>query len=138
MANGDQLSGSVLAIEDGSVRMRTASGDVQTIEVRRVAAAIFNPLLTRRDDSRTAPQSAPPPDATLRAWTGLSDGSRLLAQRIVHDDKSLAVTTAGGIVWKAPAMDLVALQPLGGQAVYLSDLPAKYRYTPYLAWERGD
>jgi hypothetical protein len=140
LANGDQLSGSVLAIQDGKIRMRTPAGRVEVVEVRRTTAVIFNPLLKSRvesPESRVESAESASPLSTfhqLSAWVGFRDGSRLLARGLVLDDKSAAVTIAGGFTWKSPADGLVALQPLGGQVNYLSDLPAKYRYTPYLSW----
>ncbi len=68
----------------------------------------------------------------FRAWVGFRDGSRLLAREIVLHDGSLRIL-ANGQTWNAPADRLIFLQPLGGRAVYLSDLkPAEYRQTPYL------
>ena len=51
LANGDQLSGSVLSLQDGRIRMRTPTGRVETVEVRRVTAVIFNPLLASKVES---------------------------------------------------------------------------------------
>ncbi len=51
------------------------------------------------------------------------------------------LTALAGQTWKAAANELVAIQPLGGRAVYLSDLkPAAYRQTPYLnlSWPYHD
>ena len=62
----------------------------------------------------------------------MRDGSRLLATQLLVDGESLKLTAAGQPLAASPAR-LVFLQPLGGRAVYLSDLkPAEYRQTPYL------
>ena len=88
----------------------------------RVSALIFNPA-ARRHDAK--------PDR-LRAWVGLSDGSRLLADRLVIAGDSMRLTAAGQ-TWKTARERLAFLQPLGGRAVYLSDVkPADYRQTPFL------
>jgi hypothetical protein len=134
---------------------------IREIEVRRVASVIFNPMLTRRDtapagdsrrttfqvvpaarrttfqvvsaDGRMTFQVVPRADNRLRAWVGFTDGSRLLARGLVLDEKSLAVTSPSGFTWRTSPKELVALQPLGGQATYLSDLKAaKYEPTPFL------
>ncbi len=142
LTNGDELKGSVLSLQDGKIRLRAAAGpgpSIREIEVRRVAAVIFNPMLTRRDTTpagdnrRTTFQVVPRADNRLRAWAGFADGSRLLARGLVHDEKSLAVTSPSGFTWRTSPKELVALQPLGGQATYVSDLKAaKYEPTPYL------
>lgn len=128
LANGDELKGSILSLAEGMIRLRAAPGrdpSTHQIEVRRAAAVIFNPMLRRRD---------PEAQQGLRAWVGFADGSRLLACGLVLDEKSLAVTTVSGLTWKASPKELAALQPLGGQVTYLSDLKAaKYEHTPYLA-----
>jgi hypothetical protein len=123
LTNEDELKGSVQALQDGKIQLRAAVG-TRPIDVHRVAAVVLNPVLMRRDYG-SAKQ--------LRAWAGLSDGSRLLAGRLVLDEKSLAITTVGGFTWKTSPKELAALQPLGGQVAYLSDWKAAaYKHTPYL------
>jgi hypothetical protein len=122
LQNGDELTGLIEALQDDAVRLQTDNGPLQ-IETRAIAALVFNPLLKQQ----------PGPEG-LRAWVGLADGSRLLATRLVADDSSLQLTTAGGQTWKTSPKEFVALQPLGGRATYLSDLKAAgYVHVPYLS-----
>jgi hypothetical protein len=106
------------------------------IPTDRILAIIFNPALTRQppgdcpDFCGRRPQEwdCPP----LRAWAGFRDGSCLLATELILREASLRIT-ADGQTWNAPADSLAFLQPLGGRAVYLSDLkPAEYHQTPFL------
>jgi hypothetical protein len=121
LINGDEVTGLVETLDAETVTIRAAVGPLK-VETSRIAAVVFNPTL------RQAVQRPP-----LTAWVGLSDGSRLLAGKLLLDDASLRVTTLTGQTWKTAAKELVALQPLGGRAVYLSDLkPAAFRYTPFL------
>jgi len=118
--NGDEITGVVTRIENGTVELDTKVGPIQ-IETARIAAMIFNPQL-----KQTARPQGP------RAWTGLSDGSRLIATGLTSDAKELRLTTAGQ-TWATSPDQLVALQPLGGRVTYLSDLePAGYHHVPYL------
>ena len=120
--NGDELTGLVEAIQSETVQLHAEAGTGK-IETPRVVAVIFNPAL------RQKPKQQP-----LRAWAGFADGSRLLADRLLLDESAVRITTALGHTWKTSPKSLVALQPLGGRAVYLSDLkPAEYRHTPWLA-----
>ncbi|MEE8451707.1 MAG: NPCBM/NEW2 domain-containing protein [Thermoguttaceae bacterium] len=124
--NGDEITGLVTGIENDTVGLDTKVGPIE-IETGRIAALIFNPEL-----KQTARPQGP------RAWTGLSDGSRLLATGLTTDAKVLQVTTAGQ-TWATSPEELIALQPLGGRVTYLSDLePAGYRHMPYLTlkWPR--
>ncbi len=123
LVNGDELTGGIESFQEGKFGIRSTVGPLK-VETRRVAAVIFNPALTRR---------IPAQNKGLRVIVGLRDGSRLTAGGLVLDGKSLAITGADGLPWKTSAGELAALQPLGGQVVYLSDLkPAGYRHVPYL------
>lgn len=122
--NGDQIGGMLQSLADDTLVFRAEIGELK-LPVRRVKSLVLNPSLRR-----SAKLDG------LRAWTGFSDGSRLLATRLMVDDQSVAVTAVGQ-TWKTTPRRLVALQPLGGKVVYLSDLkPAGYRHVPYLdlAW----
>jgi hypothetical protein len=123
--NGDELSGLVVGIANDAVKLKT---DVGTVDVKldRVGAIVFNPTL-----KQMAAKIGP-----LRAWVGLSDGSRLLATQLAVEGDAMRITAAGQ-TFSAKRRGLVFLQPLGGRVVYLSDLkPAEYHQTPYLdlAW----
>jgi len=118
--NGDELRGLLSGIHNNVVKLATDVGPIK-VETDRAAALVFNPALRRRA------AKAPP-----KAWVGFRDGTRLPATRLLVEDDSLQLTTAGQ-TWKIAANELVFLQPLGGRAVYLSDLkPDDYRQTPYL------
>jgi len=123
--NGDELAGLVTGIVDDVAKLVTDVGPVE-IKIDRAAALIFNPTLKHK-----VPKGNP-----LRAWVGLSDGSRLLSTQLLLDHQSLKITAFGQSFTASPAA-LVFLQPLGGRAVYLSDIkPAEHHQTPYLdlAW----
>ena len=121
LLNGDELSGRLVGIAAGLVDFETELGSVK-VAADRIRALIFKPA-TRRHEDKTE---------RLRAWVGLCDGSRLLADRVVIAGKSLTLM-ASGRTWTTTPQRLVFLQPLGGRAVYLSDVrPADYRQTPFL------
>jgi len=119
--NGDSLSGVIEGIENGEVKLKTDLASV-SIETDRISAMIFNPAL--RD---------PAPRGGLRCWTGMADGSRLLATKIFLNPTIAAITSTAGKTLKTSPEEVVYLQPLGGRAVYLSDLKAAgYRHLPFL------
>lgn len=123
LVNQDELAGSIQSLQGHRVHLQAGLGPLD-VEVRRVAAIVFNPALLRRQS---------PPDRAMRAWVGFNDGSRLLAARLLVDEKSVSVGTLGGVSLKTSPNQLAAFQPLGGQVVYLSDLKAAgYRHTPFL------
>ena len=120
--NGDELDGLLTGIADNAVKLDTAVGPV-VISTDRITAIIFNPTLNRKPTTRPT---------ALRAWIGLSDGSRLLVSQLLLDSRSLKITLAGQSLLALPTA-IVFVQPMDGRAVYLSDLkPAEYRQTPYL------
>jgi hypothetical protein len=120
--NGDELAGLIEGIAAGAVKLKADVGPVE-VKTDRVTAIIFDPALKRKP---------PAADGRLQAWIGLGDGSRLLATQLSLQGDSLKITTAGQPLSALPS-SLVFLQPLGGRAIYLSDLkPAEYRQTPYL------
>jgi len=121
LVNGDSITGRFLGIDHDSVRMESAVGALD-VPMYRASALVLHPLSHRRP----APQG-------VHAILGFGDGSRLLVERLVLDEKSLNVTLAGGPAWSTSPGNLVAIQPLGGRAVYLSDLkPVDYRHVPFL------
>lgn len=65
---------------------------------------------------------------------GFADGSRLLATRLSLVGDAVELDLAGIGPAKSTAAQVVAIQPLDGKAVYLSDLkPASYKHVPYLS-----
>ncbi len=119
--NGDELAGLLTGIVDDVAKLETDVGPVE-IKIDRAAALIFNPTLKHKMAKSNQ----------LRAWVGLSDGSRLFCTRLLLDRQSLQITAFGQRFTASPSA-LVFLQPLGGRAVYLSDLkPVEHHQTPYL------
>jgi hypothetical protein len=131
LANGDEVAGMVEAITNNTVAFRAEVGELK-IETQRIAAIIFNPSLMQKPRPLGKNLAGP-----LQAWAGFADGSRLLVTRLVLGEAKLQVTTAVGQMWQTTPKNLLTLEPLGGRAIYLSDLKAEgYRHTPYLdlAW----
>lgn len=125
LENGDELTGTILGLTSTTVEFEAGVGPVE-VEADKVAALAFNPSLL-------APLAVGP-GAPGRCVVGLRDGSRLVATTLVLDGQQARFTLAGGGDWCAPSDAVVFLQPLGGQAVYLSDLPAaSYRHLPFLS-----
>jgi hypothetical protein len=119
--NGDELKCTVTALHEGVVKVQTPGGPVD-VEVSRLAAVIFNPALAAR-----------PPVSGLRAMLGFSDGSRLLATRLTLSGADAGLQGFGIGELRLRSDKLVAIQPFGGRAVYLSDLkPASYKFVPFL------
>ena len=123
LENGDELTGTLDGIADNVVRLQTDVGTVE-IPTNRITAIIL-PIKPR--------PSVAPVGKHLRAWIGLSDGSRLLAARLAIEGGSATIDAAGR-TWKTSAENIVFLQPLGGRATYLSDLkPIEYHQSPFVA-----
>ncbi len=119
--NGDEVTG---LIETLSGEKLSIKGDLGLVDVAmpRVVAVIFNPALRQPAAAR--------PGA---AWSGLSDGTRLLAERMTLKGEEMELTELGGATWKAKAEGLVFLMPQSDRAVFLSDIrPDEYRFLPYL------
>ncbi|MEN6449125.1 MAG: NPCBM/NEW2 domain-containing protein [Thermoguttaceae bacterium] len=136
LENGDTLSGLLKGVADEIVQIKTAAGPIE-VKTDRILAIVFNPSLrTIKPRTTVAPNAAAPGAAagrgSVEAWVGLADGSRLLATRLVVEGDRMTLTAAAQ-TWKASTKSLVFVQPLGGRAVYLSDLkPVEYRQTPLL------
>jgi hypothetical protein len=121
LENGDILSGTVKSISRSQIDFLSAGSSFK-LETGRVAAVAFNPALASRV-----------PAKGLRAIVGLVDGSRLLATSLTVSDEGARIVTAQG-TWTVPRENLVFLQVLGGNAVYLSDQkPSDYRHIPFLS-----
>ncbi|MBI3836804.1 MAG: NPCBM/NEW2 domain-containing protein [Planctomycetia bacterium] len=119
--NGDELTGTITSLEEKVLGLQTEADKVD-VEIKSIAAVIFNPTLIHK-----------PRPSGLVALVGFGDGSRVTAIAITATKNSAQIKLAGGALLKASTDAIVALQPLGGGAVYLSDLkPASYRHIPYL------
>ncbi len=126
LMNGDELAGTITALDMTRITIDANVGEIE-VATNRVAAVLL---------SSTFVEPRPAPPASI--WVGLSDGSRVLADRAELDAESLSIAMPGETPWKAPAEALVWLQPLAGRVVYLSDLEAAgYRHIPLLdlRWE---
>ncbi len=145
LVNGDRLDGVLLGGGRESVqgpptherarlleslRMHTEAGDVD-IPVDRVTSIIFNPSLVEDFQSNG-----------LRAWFGFREDALLLVEKIEQSAETLTFRLPGRIELQTDVENfretLQFVQPLGGRAVYLSDLPpVGYRHIPYLTLEWG-
>lgn len=120
LANGDELSGSIQSIREGSAILETEVGTVD-IGPDRLRAVIFNPGFWQRATHDG-----------LYAVIGLADGSRLATDRVSLGDTRLEFTVNGN-TWSAAPHDLACFETRGGRAVYVSDLTAdSYRHIPFL------
>lgn len=133
LANGDELRGTIVSSDGNDVAFRTAIGganaDAIHVPLANVAAIVFNPALRAR--AKTLP---------TRTWIGLSDGSLLLTADWSLIDGKLQLASSSATAWTsneaAASEPLAFLQPLSGEARYLSDLePEAYRHIPYLGRE---
>ncbi|HUY36459.1 MAG TPA: NPCBM/NEW2 domain-containing protein, partial [Pirellulales bacterium] len=121
LVNGDELVGQWVRLTATAVEFETNVGPIAP-EFDKVAAVVF-------DRSRLAV----PRSERLRIVTGFRDGSLLVAESLALDDRQVHVELAGAFELTAAAEKVVLLQPLGGRAVYLSDLKAEsYRHVPFL------
>jgi len=121
LENGDELVGTIAALSATAVTI-DLRGEKTSIELARIAAVALDPTL-----------APPAKTSTPRTLVGLRDGSRLLVTGLSYDGRQWRFTMPDRATWHAPADAVVALQTLGGQVVYLSDLPAdSYRYVPFL------
>ena len=129
LLNGDELACTWQSASNAKLSLTTNVGPLQ-LETRRAAA-----LLCKRQ--RAVPAAASKMAKPLGALAGFRDGSRLRATAMELHGDALQITLDCGLNCKAASSELVFLQPLGGQVVYLSDLQADgYRHVPYftLSW----
>jgi hypothetical protein len=128
--NGDELLGTVAAWHDEVLSVDADAGRV-ILDAPQVTAIRF----------RHQPIAGPAPPARPVLVVGWRDGSRLWAAALVADARQARLTLAppspAGVTLAAETGAITALQTFGGQAVYLSDLPAvSYKHIPFLelAW----
>jgi hypothetical protein len=121
LLNGDELSGEIIALADSALKIRTAVGET-SVSKEKIAAIAFDPSLAAKPNGKQP-----------RFWIGLKDGSRLLASALTVDGGQAKIKSAALAQLTVSPVKLVALQPLDGRTVYLSDLkPAEYQYIPFL------
>lgn len=111
-----------------SLRMQVDDGATE-VPRERITAVVFNPSLVDA-----------PTGSGLRAWVGFQDDGLLLAQRIQTENGVVTLTLPGGVKLHTDEEgfreSVQLVQPLGGQAVYLSDLtPIGFRHIPFLTLE---
>lgn len=132
LANGDEVAGTFQGLtEEGGIQLQTNLGRI-VVAAQQARALVNNPTLRRRPTRS--------PAGSMAIWTGFADGSRLLAERLTlgaskpgSHDATVRITLPGGLTWTAAAEELVFLQPVGGEVVYLSDLKAQeYRHLAFL------
>jgi hypothetical protein len=124
MSNGDRVRGKVSAIERGLLAIETEGGAAK-LPLSRVEAVGIG-------GGPSSVVSRP------SQWiVGLRDGSLLYARDVVADEKQLTVDVDESLTLNGGAAgDMMYMQTLGGQVVYLSDLEAAdYRHVPYLSLE---
>jgi hypothetical protein len=121
--NGDRLSGEWLGFAGDAVSLKSSVGEV-SVPKDELQAVVFNSKLVSF-----------PKTETLRALLSLTDGSRITVRDWRLDSEAgLVFDAAFGARLSVPLPQVVALQVLGGRAVYLSDMqPAAYQFTPYLS-----
>ncbi len=119
--NGDELSGEIVTMSDSAVKIRTPAGET-SIAKEKIAAIALDPSLAAKPDAKRQ-----------RVWVGFKDGSRLAASALTVDAGQVKLATTALPKLAVPAAKLVAIQPLDGRAIYLSDLkPASYQHIPFL------
>ncbi|NIL96935.1 MAG: hypothetical protein GTO53_05515 [Planctomycetales bacterium] len=122
LENGDKLTGLVLTLQDDQLIFQTAAAK-STIALDQVVALVLNPTLARQPRQ---------PDQFL--LVGTHDGSRLVVESLKPAGRGVVMKTVAGLVVEAPLADIGYLQRVGGQAIYLSDIPiARYHHQPYLS-----
>lgn len=125
LENGDRLAGTITGIDESKAALETQTGPV-SVELERIVAIRFNPSLL----SNARPRG-------FRCLVGLPDGSLLTASELIVDERETQLTLSCAVELKTEAGAICFLQPIGGAAVYLSDLTSEsYRHVPYLtlAW----
>ncbi len=128
LVNGDELGGTLGSLAGRGLAWRGAAGALE-LELDRVLAVRLGGAVPPHDHAHEPTRPKP-----LTAWTGWRDGTRLLVATLKTDGNTIRATLLDGATWGAAVGELAFLQPLGGRAVYLSDLkPEGYRHVPYLA-----
>ena len=126
LTNGDALSGRVSRIASQSsageaVVVFSLAGETQPVELptKRVAGIRWGG--DRRDISRG------------ELAVGLRDGSYLVVQTLKTKADRFSTKLACGITFSGDVRDVIHLQTVGSQVIYLSDVEAvDYRHQPYL------
>lgn len=130
--NGDELPAAVALWHNDVLAVDTDAGRVE-LEAAQITAIQFHrqPIPN--------PNQNPAVAARRLLVVGWRDGSRLSTGSLVADARQARLTLAGPspVTLSADTSAITALQTIGGQAVYLSDLKAAgYKHIPFLqmAW----
>jgi hypothetical protein len=124
LRNGDVVEG-VLAAVEAKRKVVEVEVDRKTVTLDRGKVAAI---------ALTTESAGAPKRRGSQARLVLADGGRLtLTAAACGDGKSLTGTTVFGAELRVPLNHVVALDVLGGRAVYLSELkPRRYDFTPAL------
>jgi hypothetical protein len=148
--NGDRLSGQLAASVEspvGAVHIDSFPWRVpratQTLPIpaSRVVALLFRGGPTNSGELRAIDESnSGPSKAEQRVMVGFSDSSRVIVEQISRDGDALRMKMIDGAELKCertlpapegPWQDIVMLQPLVSNAIYLSDLePLGHKHVP--------
>jgi hypothetical protein len=121
LANGDELKGTFLGLDDNSIRLDGSQGVVEINRNGVRAVALSSDLI-----------SFPPPKE-LYAKVLLADGSELALLDGRLDGSNFRGRAAFEREITLPLEQLVAVEFRNGRLTYLSDLDhSEYRHTPYL------
>lgn len=131
LRNGDRIEGTIERLSDTDGCTARADGETITIPWHKLAGVAFATTSLAR-----------PRPKTTHALAVLDGGTRLRLARVTfdadHQRWSGRTTTGASVTW--PASALIALDVLGGRAVYLSEMtPLAYKHLPYfgIAWPLG-
>lgn len=135
LTNGDHVTGQVVAIEQGALKVTTKAGDISLPLARIEAIAFARNQSTNTAENRTnSDQSSENSDGMAKIAAGMRDGSLLYADSLEAAAGKLAIKCGDGITLYSDAVeDLTTLQVWSKEFDYLSDLTAaNYRSVPYL------
>ena len=124
LRNGDRLSGTIAGLADDQLTIRTALGEVQ-LPIGKIQSIAL---------AATDADPAEKPSEHLRTRVGFRDGSLVVAESLDITPGSVRLQLADGTeLTSQTPQAVVSLQPTGGTAVYVSDLPSHtYQHIPFL------
>jgi hypothetical protein len=126
LANGDRLTGGLLAISAETIQMQAETGRVEVVRAG-VTALAFDPALV----------AYPRPEGVFLDLT-LADGSRLGATDLRIEKGHLLAKTRFGVTVRLPMTDLARVHVRGGPISYLSERDeSAVRYVSYLGPTRS-
>jgi hypothetical protein len=135
LMNGDRLTGTIAELDRGSLAIK-ALGRVVKLPLARVETIQFE--RSRQPSAVSPPRDTSPGEGIASQKMkglaiGLRDGSLVYVSAIKADAKELAIKLRNGVKLSGGTVDdVVGIQSLDGQIVYLSDLEgADYRSVPY-------